>query len=59
MTEEERNDQCNFICAIIKEAEEFRKTHVPTWWDYEHYKQLLQDRGIYGFEGEVANALHL
>ena len=59
MTELDRDSQEKLIASVIKEAKEYAKTHVCTYVDYERFKHVLQDRGIYGYEGEIANALHL
>ncbi len=55
----DRDAQEKFINDVINEAKEYAKSHICTYVDYERFKKILTDRNIYGFEGEIANALQL
>lgn len=49
---------------ILKEAKTFytnaKKSHRRiNWTDYEAFKQRLLSSGHYGYEGQLANILHL
>ena len=49
----------NIANAILEEARQLSKSTLPTYSDYEYYKNILHNNGCYGYEGQLADALKL
>lgn len=54
-------DEKQLAKCIIERAKNYRKiaSSAPTYQDYEYYKRMLHNSGLYGYESELADALGL
>ena len=47
------------VSMLLEEIREYKENNVVGWKDYEHFKQLFINLGIYGYEKDIADALDL
>ncbi len=44
---------------LLEEVRNFGRNNVGTWFDYERYKKIFHDQGLFGYESQIADALNL